>query len=214
MRLFVRPATLLASTALIAVGLVLTACNSDGDSGASGGSDAPFGSLPSDESAPSAAVAAPSAVGTPEEPEDATACLLLPEAEVVATFEVEVVTQTTGSGHVNQGELEWDYVSCTWFTAGQINLQLKIADAEDVSDGALSCPTLTHYGREAAPVGLSGARASWVEHTDAATEGSLRACTDTHVIDLVADRNGQVSGAKLLEPTLAAAEKVVGALGD
>lgn len=124
----------------------------------------------------------------------------------------EIVGQNVGAGRertastVTEQGVTWHPRTCVW-DGDDLEVELSFSDAAAFESGTLTCREPLGIWGDVQPVGGIGDQAWW--ESDDEDEGLLRACTQTHVIDVEIDGDdldARTASITLMERALAAVE--------
>lgn len=113
-------------------------------------------------------------------------------------------TQRDASTVTVQG-VTWHPITCVW-DVDDLEVEVAVADAAAFETGTLTCMEPLGIGKDVQPVGGVGDQAWWEEEDE--DEGMLRACSETHVVDVDVDgddidaRTAAIEFAQLVLATL------------
>jgi len=191
--------------AALALSLSLSACGDDDDPISSGGAT---------EKPEASSTTASETEASPVVPTEVEVCELATEADVEAAYGAEVPPGELVSGGHNVNGIQWASENCNWFTEVGLEVSLELSTAEDFEDGELLCPELNSFDVPATPVDGLDAEAYWVNDKIDPNEGTLRFCTDTHMVTIeLQSPDGSRDPATMQAQSVALAEVVLGNLG-
>lgn len=136
----------------------------------------------------------------------------LPCGVVTAQEFAEIFGEDLGDGEANtsstvtEQDVTWHPATCEW-EGDDLEVELGFADAAAFDTGAITCSAPLGIGQDVQPVGGIGDQAWWVSDDSHDDEGTLRACTATHLIDVEVDGDGidaRTAAITLMERALAA----------
>jgi len=189
--------TLLAVLALL---LALSACGDDDKITSGGAGEEP--------------VASPPAATETAVIEDVEVCDLASEADAEAAYDEDLPPGSFSSGSTDEDGVQWQSDNCNWRIDDGLEVSLQLSTAEDFAAGELLCPELDSFDVPSTPVTVLDAEASWVTDKIDPDEGTLRICTDTHLIDIdVESPDGSRDPDTLRDQSVALAEVVLANLG-
>jgi hypothetical protein len=187
--------------ATLTLALVLVGCGDD-DPISSGGADASETSPPTSETTATTPVA------------EVDPCELADEADAEAAFEEDLPPGSFSSGSIDEDGVQWKSDNCNWDIEEGTEVSLAVTTAEDFTDGQLQCPELDSFDVPSTPVEVLDAEAYWVNDKIDPNEGTLRICTDTHLLGIDLDSpDGSRDPDTMRDQAVAFAEVVLANLG-
>lgn len=124
----------------------------------------------------------------PAEPVGDLPCGVASADELAAVFGTDLGEGRERTSHTTQVQnVVWHPQVCVW-EVDDLEVELHVADAAAFESGSLECVEPLGIGEDVQPVGGLGDQAWW--EFDETDEGELRACTETHVLDVKVDGEG------------------------
>lgn len=186
--------------ALLLLTPVLAACGDDED-GPGGEPPSSSPPLPSDsvstpdvpspttsptDASTTATSAAPGALPSP--------CDVVSAADVTAAYGETFVRDGLGGGTTSQQGIEWTSKNCNFEVDDRVEVTVKLTGPGDFTKGSFQCVAPSDISGIVAPADVTGATSAWWKTNEAPPlEATLRACTDSVIVEIEIEYDDGVS---------------------